>query len=146
MKSCFSSANSKFSAWMSVCVLGLTLVGLPATAFAQDALVVPSTQSILHASRSKIYVKHTTWLVEYAQNGHNGNYHPVPWIFSPDGTVRSGHLWQGTWERETNDTIRVAIQMNDYSGTAEEFLVKFTSPSKFTAYKYGQPYRYGVRQ
>ncbi len=146
MKTVFSAAMLKFNTWMSVCALGVTLLGLSGAAIAQDVLVAPSAQGVLHASQPKIYVNHTTWKVEPANSGQKHDYHPVPWEFFSDGTVRSGNLWQGKWQIETNDTIRVSIRMNDRSATTDTFLVKFKNSSKFTAYKNGSPYRYGVRQ
>jgi hypothetical protein len=145
MKSYFSAPAPKFNTWLTVCALGASLLGLPIAALAQDALVVPSTQGVLQASQPKIYVNHTTWKVEPANSGQKRDYAPVPWEFLPNGTARSGNLWQGTWHLETNDTIRVSIQMNG-SGATDTFLVKFKNSSKFTAYKNGTPYRYGVRQ
>ncbi len=146
MKLFFSSPAPKFNTWLTVCALGASLFGFPMATLAQDTLVAPSTQGVLHASQPKIYVNHTTWKVEPANSGQKRDYHPVPWEFFPNGTARSGNLWQGTWQIETNDTIRVSIQMNDSSRATDTFLVKFKNSSKFTAYKNGSPYRYGVRQ
>jgi hypothetical protein len=141
----FSSSALKFNTWLTVCTLGVTLLGLPMAALAQDSLVAPSNQGVLQASHPKVYVNHTTWKVEPANSGQKRDYHPVPWEFFPNGTARSGHLWQGNWRIETNDTIRVSIRMNG-SAVTDTFLVKFKNSSKFTAYKNGSVYRYGVRQ
>lgn len=145
MRALFSSPVSKLSIWMTVGMLGAALLGLPMTAVAQEAASNSTNVEAYHSSHHKIYVNYTAWKVEYAENGRNGDYHPVPWMFYPDGTVRSGNLWQGKWQIETNDTIRVSIIMNG-SGVTDTFLVKFKNSSKFTAYKNGSPYRYGVRQ
>ena len=122
MKAFFSSPAPKFKKWMTLCTLGVTLlVGLPVTAVAQDA-VMPSTRGGSHDSHDshdshrnhkKIFVNHTKWMVKYAENGRNDNYHPVPWEFSPNGTVRAGNLWQGEWHKKSKDTIRVVIRMID---------------------------------
>jgi hypothetical protein len=145
MKPFFSSPVPKFSKWMTVCALGVTLLGLPATVVAQEASVITSAGSAVSKRHSKIYVHHTQWLVEYAENGRNGDYHAVPWLFLPDGTVRSGNLWRGVWQIKSNDTISVTIRMNDSSAT-DQFDVKFNSRSEFTAFKNGHAYRYGVRR
>lgn len=145
MKAFFSSPAPKFNRWMSVGALGVTLLGFPVMAVAQDTSAIASTQSATHRRSAKIYVNHTQWRVEYAENGRNRDYHPVPWVFSPDGTVRAGNLWRGFWRIKSNDTISVSITMNDNS-TTDRFDVKFINSSKFTAYKNGHAYRYGVRQ
>lgn len=132
--------------WLTGCALGVTLLGgLPLTALAQDATMLNEPETIASASHTRIYVNHTQWLVEYAENGRNGDYHPVPWLFLPNGTVRAGKLWQGTWQVKSPDTIRVILHMND-SGAMEQFDVKFNSPFEFTAYKHGHAYRYAVRR
>ncbi|MBE9229320.1 hypothetical protein IQ264_28345 [Phormidium sp. LEGE 05292] len=152
MKALFSSPAPNFKRWMTLCTLGVTLLSVPVTAFAQDA-VMPSSRGDSHGSHDshdshnshkKIYVNHTKWMVKYA---NNGPFHPVPWEFSPDGTVRAGNLWQGEWQKKKNskDTIKVVIRMNNSSAT-DEFNVQFTSSSNFTAYKNGQAYRFAVRQ
>ncbi|MGI0488572.1 hypothetical protein ACN4EK_24440 [Pantanalinema rosaneae CENA516] len=115
---------------------------------AQDSLQTPDApapMTIAH-SRQGIYVNNTQWLVEYAHNGRNGDYHSVPWVFSADGTVRAGHLWHGTWKAKSKNSIHVSITMHDRHATTEHFTVKFTSPDQFTAYKNGHAYRYAVRQ
>lgn len=145
MKPFFSSPVPKFNKWMSVCALGVTLLGIPVAAVAQEACVITSARSVVCGRPAKLYVNNTQWRVEDAENGRNRDYHPVPWLFLPDGTVRSGNLWRGVWQIESNDTISVAIRMNDSSAT-DQFSVKFVSPSEFTAFKNGRPYRYGVRQ
>ncbi|MFB2935134.1 hypothetical protein ACE1B6_07625 [Aerosakkonemataceae cyanobacterium BLCC-F154] len=151
MKAFFSSPAPNFKRWMTLCTLGVTLlVGLPLAAVAQDA-VIPSTRGGSHDSHDshrnhkKIFVNHTKWMVKYAESGRKGNYHPVPWVFSPNGTVRAGNLWQGVWHRKSKDTIRVVIRMNNSSAT-DRFDVQFTSSSEFTAYKNGRVYRYAVRK
>lgn len=150
MKLFFSSPVPKFNKLMTLCILGITLLGLPMTAVAQDA-VMPSSRGDSHGSHNshrtqrKIYVNHTKWMVKYAENGHHGNYHPVPWLFSPNGTVSAGNLWSGVWQRKSHNKISVFIKMNDSSAT-DKFEVKFISPSEFTAFKNGQPYRYAVRK
>lgn len=147
MKAFFSSPAPKFNKWMTVFSLGVTLLGIPVTAFAQDFAqdaAIQSDSSASHQKHGKIYVNHTKWRVQYLENG---NFHPVPWEFSPNGTVRAGNLWQGEWSRKKNskDTIKVVIRMNNSSAT-DEFSVKFTSSSEFTAYKNGQAYRFAIRQ
>ena len=144
MKPIFSSPVPKFSKWMTVCALGVTLLGLPATAIAHEACVITSTRNVACGTLAQLYVNNTQWKVEFAENGRNGDYHAVPWLFLPDGTVSSGNLWQGVWQIKSNDTISVTIRMNDSSAT-DQFDVKFNSPSQFTAFKNGRPYRYGVR-
>ena len=156
MKPFFSSPAPKFNKWMTVCALGVTLLGLPMTAVAQDAVAQDavtqdgsSSSSVMTLDkgaghRRKLYVNNTQWMVEYAENGRNGDYHPVPWSFLPNGTVRAGNLWQGVWRVKSNDTISVAIRMNG-SSAMDQFDVKFISRSEFTAYKNGHAYRYGVR-
>lgn len=146
MKPFFSSPVSKFNQWMTVGMLGVTLLGLPAQeAVAQETSAIAEASSAVSKRHSKLYVNHTQWLVEYAENGRNGDYHPVPWLFSPNGTVRAGNLWRGVWHIKSHDTISVTITMNDGSAT-DTFDVKFISRSEFTAYKNGHTYRYGVRQ
>lgn len=149
MKAFFSSPAPKFNQWMTVFSLGVTLLGLPVTALAQDFApdtdtAIPSTESVSvsHQKHGRIHVNHTKWMVKYADNGQ---YHPVPWVFSPNGTVRAGNLWQGEWHRKSKDTIRVFIRMNN-SSTTDKFDVQFTSSSKFTAYKNGQAYRFAIRK
>lgn len=151
MKPFFSSPVPKFNKLMTLCTLGVTLlVGLPVIAVAQDA-VMPSSRGdsesldSSHKTQKKIYVNHTKWMVEYAENGRNGDYHPVPWLFSPDGTVSAGNLWSGVWQRKSHNKISVSIRMNGSSAT-DKFEVKFINPSEFTAYKNGQAYRYAVRK
>lgn len=135
---------------MTLCTLGVTLLGLPLIAVAQDAVMPLSrgdSESLdsSHKTQKKIYVNHTEWMVEYAENGRNGDYHPVPWLFMADGTVSAGNLWHGVWKRKSDNKISVFIRMNGSSAT-DEFEVKFISPSKFTAFKNGQAYRYAVRK
>jgi hypothetical protein len=151
MKAFFSSPAPKFNKWMTVFSLGVTLLGLPVTAFAQDFAPdfasdaeTQSASGFSHQRHGKIYVNHTKWMVKYAENGRNGNYHPVPWEFSPNGTVRAGNLWQGVWHRKSKDTVRVVIRMTG-SSTTDQFDVQFTNSSRFTAYKNGQAYRFAVR-
>ncbi len=150
MKLFFSSPAPKFKTWITVCALGVTLLGLPVATVAQDAwdasVDTSSIRSAENKGRSRIYVNQTRWMVEYAENGRNGDYHPVPWLFSADGTVRAGNLWRGVWQAKSNDTISVVILMNDSSSAADRFDVKFTSRSAFTAYKNGSAYRYAVRR
>lgn len=156
MKAFFSSPAPNFKRWMTLCTLGVTLLGLPVTAGAQDAVMrstrgdSDSLQDSHDSHRTqrnhkKIYVNHTKWMVKYAENGRNGNYHPVPWVFSPNGTVRAGNLWEGVWHKKSKDTVRVVIRMTG-SSTTDQFDVQFTSSSKFTAYKNGQAYRYALRK
>jgi len=95
----------------------------------------------LHA---QLYVNNSLWRVEDAINGRNGDYHPVPWAFLPNGKVYAGDLWHGTWFKRSGDTIRVVIIFHQNSLT-DAFDVKFDSPTDFTAYKYGQAYRYGKK-
>lgn len=155
MKRFFSSPAPKFNKWMTVCALGVTLLGLPMTAVAQDAVAQDgvtqdgSSSSVMTSDKGagrgrKLYVNNTQWMVEIADNGRNGDYHPVPWSFSPDGTVHAGNLWQGVWRVKSNNTISVTIRMNG-SSAIDQFDVKFISSSEFTAYKNGHAYRYGVR-
>ncbi len=93
----------------------------------------------LHA---ELYINNSFWRVEDAQNGRNGDYHPVPWTFLPNGKVYAGDLWHGTWFKRSSDTIRVVIIFHQNSLT-DAFDVKFDSPTDFTARKNGQDYRYG---
>ncbi len=138
--------RSTLKTWLTGCAFGVTLLGgLPLTALAQDATILNQPETIASASHARIYVNHTKWLVEYAENGRNGDYHAVPWLFLPNGTVRAGTLWQGTWQVQSPDTIRVVLRMND-SGAMDQFDVTFNSPFEFTAYKDGHAYRYAVRQ
>ncbi|MBL1173597.1 hypothetical protein [Pantanalinema sp. GBBB05] len=148
MKRFLTAPIAKFNPLMAVCALSLTTLALPIAAIAQDALQSPDTpapMTIAH-SRQGIYVNNTQWLVEYADNGRNGDYHAVPWVFSADGTVRAGDLWHGVWKVKSKDSIHVSITMHDRHATMEHFTVKFTSPDQFTAYKNGHAYRYAVRQ
>jgi hypothetical protein len=133
---------SQFNRVFVACTLGATLVGLPATVVAQDS--VSTSVEAAHSSHRKIYVHHTEWMVQSVHHGHKQDYHPVPWLFMPDGTARSGHLWHGTWYKKSKNTINVSIQMRDRS--TDEFVVKFTSPTRFVAYKNGHAYRYGARK
>lgn len=137
-------SSSKFSQALAVCALGVSLSGLPTTVVAQDSIGTLASVEASHSSRAKIYVHHTAWMVEPANNGRKQDYHPEPWVFMPDGTVRSGHLWHGTWHKISKDTISVHIQMQDRS--QDQFIVQFMNPFKFTAYKNGSAYRYGVRK
>lgn len=73
--------------------------------FVALALLVLFTTS-LHA---EIYVNNTFWRVEDAENGRNGDYHPVQWSFLPTGKVYASDLWHGVWFRRAADTIRVVI-------------------------------------
>lgn len=146
MKPFIAAHLTKLSTCLMLGALGVSLVGLPTVTVAQDAVGTSESVHALHSSRRKIYVDHTKWLVEPAKNGHKHDYHSEPWVFSPDGTAHSGHLWHGTWHMKSHDTITVVLRMNDRSGALDQFDVKFKSPSKFTAYKHGRAYRYGVRQ
>lgn len=138
------SLAPKFNQVLTVCALGVTLLGLPMATVAQDATSNSSGNvEALHSSKKKIYVDHTKWMVEPANNGRKHDYFPEPWVFMPDGTVRSAHLWRGTWHKQSHDTISVRIHMRDHS--QDHFIVKFKNPFKFTAYKNGHAYRYGVR-
>lgn len=143
MKAPFSSPVSKLSTWMTVGVLGVTLLGLPMTAVAQRAASNSTNVQPSHTSHRKIYVHHTNWKVEPANSGRKHDYAILPWVFSPDGTVYSGDLWSGHWHYLEPGKIRVNLTMND--GSRDQFIVKFTSPHNFTAYKNGRDYRYGVR-
>jgi hypothetical protein len=92
----FMSSPPSFNTWMSVCTLSVTLLGLPMAAVAEEACVITSARNVVCDRLATIYVHHTQWMVESAENGCNGDYHPVSWSFSPDGTVRAGNLWRGT--------------------------------------------------
>lgn len=108
--------------------------------FVALAIFVLITTS-LHA---ELYVNNSLWMVEGAENGRNGDYHPVHWSFLPTGKVYAGDLWHGTWFKRSSDTIRVVIIFHQNSLT-DAFDVKFNSPTDFTAYKNGQDYRYGKK-
>jgi hypothetical protein len=145
MKALFSSPVCKLSIWMTVGMLGASLLSLPMTAVAQEAASNSTNVDAAHySSHRKIYVRYTSWQVEPARSGRRHDYAPLPWVFSPDGTVHSGDLWSGHWHYLEKGKVRVSLTMND--GSRDQFIVKFTSPYEFTAYKNGSPYRYGVRQ
>lgn len=144
MKVLSSSPVSKLSLWMTVGMLGVTLLGLPMTAVAQEAASHSTNVEAYHSSHRKIYVRYTSWQVEPANSGRRHDYAQLPWVFSPDGTVHSGDLWSGHWHYLEKGKVRVRLTMND--GSRDQFIIKFTSPHNFTAYKHGVPYRYGVRQ
>lgn len=94
------------------------------------------------SSFADLYVTDTKWMVEDAENGKNGDYHSVPWLFSEDGNVRAGELWRGVWQIKSFDTVHVVIM--DTNTLTDEFDVQFDSPSKFTALKNKSPYRHGI--
>lgn len=142
MKSLLSAP--KFNQLLTISLLGLTLLGQPIKTFAQDVESNTASVEAAHSSHRKIYVNYTKWMVEPANNGRRHDYHPVPWVFRPDGSVYSGNLWHGNWQFRTKDTIHVVIYYPNH--TQEDFVVKFTNPYKFTAYKNGSAYRYAVRQ
>ena len=143
MKALFSSPVSKVSLWMTIGVLGVILSSLPLTAVAQKAASTSTNVEAAHSTHRRIYVHHTNWKVEPANSGRKHDYAPLPWVFAPDGTVYSGDLWSGHWHYLEKGKISVSLTMND--GSRDQFIVKFTSPHKFTAYKHGRDYRYGVR-
>jgi len=133
----------QLATWMTVGALGVTLLGLPMTAVAQKAATNSINVEAAHASHRKIYVHYTNWKVEPANSGRKHNYATLPWVFSPDGTVHSGDVWSGHWHYLEKGKISVSLTMND--GSKDSFIVKFKSPHKFTAFKHGRAYRYGVR-
>ncbi len=143
MKAPFSSPATQFVMSLTAGALGLTLLGLPLTATAQQSASNSNTVEAAHTTHRRIYVHHTTWKVEPANSGRKHDYAPVPWVFMPDGSVYSGDLWSGHWDYLEKGKISVNLTMND--GSQDSFIVKFTSPHTFTAYKQGRNYRYGVR-
>ena len=143
MKALLSSPVSKLSLWMTVSALGVTLLGFPLTAFAQKEAMNSTNVEAAHSSHRRIYVHHTQWKVEPANSGRKHDYAPLPWVFTADGSVYSGDLWSGHWHYLEKGKISVSLTMND--GSKDSFIVKFISPYKFTAYKHGRNYRYGVR-
>lgn len=143
MKTLLSSPAAKLVMGMTAGALGLTLLGLPLTALAQQSASSSTNVEAAHTSHRRIYVHNTNWKVEPANSGREHDYAPVPWVFSPDGSVYSGDLWSGHWHYLEKGKISVSLTMKD--GSQDSFIVKFTSPHKFTAYKHGRDYRYGVR-
>lgn len=145
MKPFISFPVPKLNKWMTSCVLSTTLLGLPMTAVAQEftTCVMTTDSSVVCGTHTFLQVGNTSWLVETAENGRNSDFHEVPWVFSQNGTVRAGDLWQGSWQVESEDTISVTIRMNGSSVT-DQFTVRFHGSTNFTAYKNGRAYRYGI--
>ena len=85
------------------------------------------------------------WNVAAVSNGMVGGYHPVPWTFTPNGTVFAGTIWSGTWTEQPDGSLAVSIRHN--SGGTDSFTVAMNPDgSGFTAYQNGQVYRSAVRR
>jgi len=104
----------------------------------QSALAQDMTNDIESVTAS------SKWLVSDFQDGQRiPGFHSVPWVFEADGTVSAADLWSGNWAKESDDTIRVAIQ--DNAGNVTRFQVQFIRGLYFIAWQDGKTFRWGKR-
>lgn len=83
------------------------------------------------------------WLVESAENGRNGDYHPTPWVFKRDGTVSAEPHWSGTWQVLDDDSFQMQIIIDDQVVDAFTLHLK-PQERAFVARKHGKDYRYAI--
>lgn len=97
-----------------------TRIGEAATASDQPTHPAPAVPSIVG-----------TWQVEDATDGRNYNYWSTPWQFLPDGTVHSGGLWSGIWERRENGIYW--MQILSHGDVVDEYILVMNRDHRFFA-------------
>lgn len=65
---------------------------------------------------------------------------PVPWVFHPNGIFEAPGVWQGKWTRLSDGSLRGVMTCN---GVTDDLVIRMAG-KEFTAYKSGQPYRWGT--
>lgn len=73
-------------------------------------------------------------------NGQKLGAAAVPWVFHPNGTFEAPGIWQGTWSRQSDGSLRAIMTCN---GVTDDMVIQM-SAGGFVAYKNGQPYRWGT--
>jgi hypothetical protein len=71
------------------------------------------------------------WQVEDATDGRNYNYWSTPWEFLPDGTVHSGEMWAGIWERRDNGSYW--MQILSHGEVVDEYILVMNRDHRFFA-------------
>jgi hypothetical protein len=90
------------------------------------------------------YVDNTFWSVASFEGGKVGSYHPVPWIFKKDYTVRAEGHWTGIWSPIGENRLSVTI-VSTSTGETDTCELEFVSPKWFVAIKNNELYRLGHR-